>query len=61
MQMNHKTLKPSLVEPDKEAVDKIIVSCQDPISRFFPARTTVNTYGDYADARVKDHTIRIRV
>ncbi len=60
MQMNHKTLKPSLVEPD-EAVDKIIVSCQYPISGFLSARTTVNTYGDYTDARVQDHTIRIRV
>jgi hypothetical protein len=51
--MNHKTLKPSLAELDK-AVDKIIVSCQDPISGFFPPRTTMNTYG-------QDHMIRIRV
>lgn len=41
------------------AIDKIILSRQDPITGLLPASTAVNAHGDYTDAWVRDNVYSI--
>lgn len=58
--MNDKTLEASL-DKHYEAIDKIIILRQNPITGLLPASTAVNAHGDYTDAWVRDNVIRVRV
>lgn len=56
--MNHDTLY-TLLNQHYEAIDKIILSRQDPITGLLPASTAVNAHGDYTDAWVRDNVYSI--
>lgn len=56
--MNHDTLNASL-NKHYEAIDKIILSRQDPITGLLPASTAINAHGDYTDAWVRDNVYSI--
>jgi len=56
--MNTDTLRSSL-DRHFAAVEKIILSRQDPVTGLLPASTAVNAHGDYTDAWVRDNVYSI--
>lgn len=56
--MNPETLYSSL-DRHFHAIEKIILSRQDPITGLLPASTAVNAHGDYTDAWVRDNVYSI--
>ncbi len=56
--MNFDALESSL-DKHYDAIDKIILSRQDPITGLLPASTAVNAHGDYTDAWVRDNVYSI--
>lgn len=51
--------KALLLERHFEAIEKIILSRQDPVTGLLPASTAVNAHGDYTDAWVRDNVYSI--
>lgn len=56
--MNSDALNSSL-ENHFRAIEKIILSRQDPVTGLLPASTAVNAHGDYTDAWVRDNVYSI--
>ncbi len=56
--MQHDAIKTAL-ERHFKAVEKIILSRQDPVTGLLPASTAVNAHGDYTDAWVRDNVYSI--
>lgn len=56
--MNAET-RESILDRHFSAIDKIILSRQDPITGLLPASTAVNAHGDYTDAWVRDNVYSI--
>ncbi|MCL4433151.1 MAG: glycoside hydrolase family 15 protein [Epsilonproteobacteria bacterium] len=57
--INNKILLNLSLENHFHAVDKIILSRQDPITGLLPASTAVTAHGDYTDAWVRDNVYSI--
>ena len=55
----HTTELHASLEKHFQAIDKIILSRQDPITGLLPASTAVNAHGDYTDAWVRDNVYSI--
>ncbi len=56
--MKHESLQTRL-DRHYRAVEKIILSRQDPVTGLLPASTAVNAHGDYTDAWVRDNVYSI--
>ena len=56
--MNTDSLQSSL-DRHFRAIEKIILSRQDPVTGLLPASTAVNAHGDYTDAWVRDNVYSI--
>ena len=57
--INNKVLLHLSLENHFHAVDKIILSRQDPITGLLPASTAITAHGDYTDAWVRDNVYSI--
>jgi len=57
--MNNKITFEFFLEKHFVAIEKIILSRQDPVTGLLPASTAVNAHGDYTDAWVRDNVYSI--